>query len=194
MRLHQFALLTLSLLGLSGTALAEPWAIDASHSSVGFSVRHMMISNTTGEFTEFEGQFDINENNLTKSTVNLSIAAKSVDTRDKKRDEHLRGADFFDVAKHPAITFKSTAIKKAGKKFNVTGNLTMHGVTKQVTILVALTKAVATPFGTTARGATVVGKVNRKDFGIVWNKSLDAGGLAVGEEVALDINLELTKK
>lgn len=193
MNLRKLSLLTATLLALSSPALADSWKVDPTHSSVTFGVSHMMISKVRGEFTKFEGSVDIDEKNLAKSSVKFEVELASVDTGDKKRDGHLTSPDFFDVAKHPKMTFVSTKIQKAGKKFKVTGDLTLHGVTKPVTVMVELTKPVNTPFGTVARGASVEGEIDRTDFGITWNKSMDAGGIVVGEDVDIDISLELVK-
>lgn len=179
------------LVGLSGSAWAD-WQIDPAHSRVGFSVRHMMVSNTKGEFTKFSGVVQLDDKQLQKSQVTFELEAASVDTRDAKRDEHLRSPDFFDVAKHPKITFASTRIQKAGKnKYKVTGNLSLHGVTKPVTVDVVLSDPVKSPWGFRVRGVKVEGEIDRKAFGITWNKALDAGGFAVGDTVSIDIDLEL---
>lgn len=190
-------LIAATLFGLSfaGSAHAEPaeWAIDGSHSRVGFSVPHMVVSEVDGRFKSVTGKVVLDDADLTKSTVQIEIDANSIDTEDQKRDEHLKSPDFFDTAKNPKITFKSTSIKKAGKAFKVTGDLTMRGVTKPVTLDVELSKEVKNPWGKLVRGVKVKGKLNRQDFGIAWNKSLDVGGVVVGDEVTLNIQLELNK-
>lgn len=193
MKALNLILLTLALLAGASVASAEPWKVDSAHSTVGFKIRHFMISDAKGEFRDFDGVFNLNEGDLTASSVSFEIDAGSVDTRNAKRDEHLRSPDFFDTAKYPKLSFKSTSVKKAKNGYLVHGNLSMHGVTKPITLTVELTKPVKTPFGYVARGAKVQGKLNRKDFGLTWNKALDAGGLALGEQVEIAIDLELTK-
>lgn len=192
--LTKYAAPAIALVLTAGSAAADTWKVDPSHSDVGFSVRHMMISNTKGEFKKVDGSADIDEKNLTKSQVKMEIDVASIDTDDEKRDQHLVSPDFFDAAKYPKITFESTKITKAGKGFKVTGNLTMHGVTKPVTLSATLSPVVKSPYGTMNRGVSVTGSVNRKDFGMTWNKALDAGGVAVGDEVKLDVELELIKQ
>jgi polyisoprenoid-binding protein YceI len=180
---------------LAQPALASNWDIDESHSAVGFSVRHMMVSNTRGKFTKFTGALALDDKDVTKSTVNVDIDTASVDTSDAKRDDHLRGEDFFDAKKFPKLTFKSTKVEKSGEKLLVTGNLTIKSTTKPVVLTVeSLTPEVKDAWGGIRKGATATTKINRKDFGLTWNKALEAGGVAVGEEIAIQIELELLKK
>jgi polyisoprenoid-binding protein YceI len=186
------ALLALPALAATPAAPVE-WTIDATHSRFGFSVPHMVVSDVEGLFHTASGKVLLDEADLTKSTVELTIDATSIDTDNADRDKHLKGPDFFDVAKYPQITFKSTKIKKAGKAYKVTGDLTMRGVTKPVTLDVQLSDAVMNPWGKQVRGVKVAGKVNRQDFGVSWNKALDKGGMVVGDEVTFDIKLELNK-
>jgi len=191
------ALLAAALtLSLPTAALAEPWQIDAAHTSSGFEVTHMLVSTVRGQFDKTTGTVDINDKDLTKSTLDITIDASSVNTRNADRDKHLRTADFFDVEKHPQITFKSTKVEKgkAKDKLKVTGDLTIRGITKPVVLDVTYTgKQVASPWGQMVRGANAVGKINRKDWDIVWNKTLDAGGLTVSNEVTLVIDAELNQ-
>ena len=176
-------------------AFASDWELDAAHSTVSFKVRHMMVSNVQGGFTKFSGTLNLDDKDVTKSTLSVDIDVASVDTRNPKRDEHLKSADFFDVAKFPKMTFKSTKVEKQGDKYLATGDLTLHGVTKPVTLTVTnVTGEVKDAFGAIRRGAQATGKINRKDFGLAWNKALEAGGVAVGEEVSLDLEVECTKK
>jgi len=167
------------------------WNIDGSHTRTGFSVKHLVISDVKGEFAKTEGKARIDEADLSKSSIEVTIDAASVDTRDAKRDNHLRSADFFDVAKFPTISFKSTKIE-AGKDgaLTVTGDLNMHGVTKPVTLEGSITKAITDPWGNTRRGASFTGKLDRKAWGISWSKVADVGAVA-GDEVKLDIQAEL---
>ncbi len=192
-RLLQSLALVSSLIALP--ALAEPseWTIDASHSRFGFSAPHMVVSEVDGEFQKATGKVLLDESDLTKSTVELTIEVSSINTNNADRDKHLKSGDFFDVDKHPQITFKSTKIKKAGKAFKVSGDLTIRGVTKPVTLDVELSNPIADPWGKQVRAVKVRGKINRQDFGVAWNKTLDKGGLLVGDQVTLNIKLELNK-
>lgn len=180
----------------SGSAFAADYTIDPSHSSVGFSIRHMMVSNVRGEFQKFQGEVSIDDKDLTRTKVDVTIDAASINTRDAKRDEHLRSPDFFDTAKYPTITFKSKKVAKAGKgKLKITGDLTMHGVTKPVVLDVeGPTAAVKNPWGKMVRGATATATINRKDFGLGWNQALETGGVLVGEEVKIELEVELVEK
>ncbi|MDX2022444.1 MAG: YceI family protein [Deltaproteobacteria bacterium] len=184
-----------SLVGMASASASE-WAVDASHSSADFTVRHMMVTDVRGAFRKIDGVVNLDDKDPTKSTVVINLDVASIDTRDPKRDEHLKSPDFFDAAANPKITFKSTAIKKAGKdKFKVTGDLTMRGVTKSQTFDVAgPTAPIKNPWGMVVRGVSVSGKVNRKDFNVNWNKALDAGGVVVGDEVKIQVDLELVEK
>jgi len=176
-------------------ALAEPaeWAIDPTHSTVGFSVPHMVISEVDGRFKTYTGKALLEEADLTKSTVEFTAEVASIDTGDAKRDEHLKSPDFFDAAKFPQLTFKSSKITKAGKGYKLKGALTIHGVTKEVTLDATVSAAVKNPWGKLVRAVKVTGKIKRGDFGLTWNKTLDQGGVVVGDEVALDIKLEVNK-
>jgi polyisoprenoid-binding protein YceI len=183
-----FALVPALALGQSAT-----WNVDGSHSRAGFSVKHLVISDVKGEFSKTSGKAQIDDADLSRSTVEVTIEAGSVDTRDEKRDTHLKSADFFDVAKFPTITFKSTKVV-AGKdgELTVTGDLTMRGVTKPVTLEGSITKAIVDPWGLTRRGASFTGKLDRKAWGVSWSKVTDVGAV-VGDEVKLDIQAELVK-
>jgi polyisoprenoid-binding protein YceI len=181
--------------GFAGAALAGDWDVDSSHSAAQFGVKHMMISTVRGSFEKMTGTVKVDDKDVTKSVIDITIDAKSINTRDAKRDEHLRTPDFFDVAKHPSITFKSKKIEKAaGNKLKITGDLTMRGVTKPVTLTAEVSNPVKSPWGQTVRGVSASGKINRKDWGLTWNKVLEAGGVAVGEEVELQIDAELVQK
>jgi len=169
------------------------WQIDSAHSEIQFKVRHMM-ANVVGQFRDFDGRISIDRANPAGSSVEFTIQTASIDTGNAKRDDHLRTPDFFDAAKFPTISFKSTSVaKKSESEYAVTGDLTMHGVTKRVTLPVAFLG-----FGKTARGEKagfeIETTVNRKDYGIVWNKTLDEGGLLLGEDVKVTINLEVDRK
>ena len=177
-------------------ATAAPWSIDADHSNVGFKVRHLMVSNVKGSFEKYSGTVDIDDKDITKSKVAVSIDTNSINTNVQKRDEHLRSAEFFDAAKYPTMTFLSKKVAKAGKdNLKVTGDLTLHGVTRQVVLDVeGLAKESKDPWGNIRRGATATTKINRKDFGLVWNAALETGGVAVGEEITIALEIELLKK
>lgn len=171
------------------------WEIDPGHSHVGFRVRHMMVSNVRGEFGKFSGSIKVDGSDLTKAMVEASIDVASINTRDEKRDGHLKSPDFFDAAKFPTITFKSKKIEKAKDGFKMVGDMTMHGVTKEVSFDVeSLAPEAKNPYGMTVTGTTATTKINRKDFGVSWNKTLDSGGAVLGEEVQITLELELAKK
>lgn len=172
---------------------ATEWAIDAAHTHVGFSVPHMVVSEVEGEFKTFSGKVLLDEKDPSKSQLEFSAEVASIDTGNADRDKHLKSPDFFDAAKYPQISFTSTKIVKAGKGYKITGNLTMRGVTKQVTLDATLSDAVQNPWGKQVRAAKVSGKISRQDFGVSWNKSLDKGGVVVGDEVTIVVKLELNK-
>jgi polyisoprenoid-binding protein YceI len=172
------------------------WQIDPAHSAAHFSVRHLMISNVRGEFTKISGSAVLNPADLTKSTVEITIEAASVNTREPQRDEHLRSADFFDVASYPTLTFRSKRIESLGaENFKLTGDLTIRGVTKEVTFDVeGPTPSVKDPWGNIRAGVTASAKLNRKDFGLVWNALTEAGGIVVGDDVKITIEAELIQQ
>lgn len=173
-------------------ALGNAWEIDASHSVAKFKVRHLGISNVYGQITGFKGSVTADEKDATKFSTEVSLDVKTINTNDAKRDAHLKNPDFFDAEKYPTINFKSKKATKKGAGLNVTGDLTMHGVTKEVTLEnVEITNPIKDPWGNTRRGFSGLLKVNRKDFGITWNKVLDGGGLAVGDTVEVNIEAEL---
>jgi polyisoprenoid-binding protein YceI len=176
--------------------LASTWEIDPSHSSVEFQVRHLMVTTVKGSFEKLKGTIELNDKDITKSSVDVTVETASVNTHEPRRDGHLRSADFFDAEKFPVATFKSTKVERAGKdKLKVTGDLTIHGVRKPVVLMVdGPSAALKDPFGRTVRGLSAKGKLNRKDYGINWNKTLDAGGVMVGDEVKLEISAELAEK
>jgi polyisoprenoid-binding protein YceI len=186
---------TIITLSLPALAFATTWNIDPEHSNVGFKVRHLMVSNVKGSFEKNSGVVDINDRDITKSKVEVSIDTASINTNVQKRDEHLRSADFFDVATYPTMTFVSKKVAKAGKdKLKVTGNLTLHGITREVVLDVeGPSKESKDPWGNLRRGATAVAKINRKDFGLTWNKALETGGVAVGEEIVISLEIEMIK-
>ena len=199
--MNKFALLgtSLALLGAlamprSVAAETAEWALDGSHSRIGFSVSHMVVSSVSGRFKQFSGKVELDDADPTKSHVDISIKTESIDTDEAKRDEHLRSPEFFDAKKFPTLSFRSTKIAKAGgKKYKLAGDLTIHGVTKAVTLDAELSDPVKSPWGKMVRSVKLAGKVKRGDFGLKWNKTLDAGGVLVGEDVTLDIQVEINK-
>ena len=187
-----FAAAALSALAVI-PASAETYTIDPGHSEVSFQIRHM-VSQVRGRFNAFSGTVQMDPKNLAGSSVEFKIKADSIDTNVADRDKHLRGADFFDTEKFPEITFKSKSVKAAGKdKYNVTGTLTMHGVSKDITLPVTFLGEAKDPWGGTRAGFETATTLNRKDYGIVWNKAVDNGGVLLGDDVKVEINLETTK-
>jgi len=182
--------------GVPAFAGASTWDIDSAHSSAEFAVRHLMVSTVRGTLGKISGTLNLDDQDITKSSVEATIDAATIDTREPKRDGHLKSPDFFDVAKYPTITFKSKKVTVAGdKKYQVTGDLTMHGVTKEVVLDVEGSPAAfKDPMGNMKLGGMAHAKLNRQDFGITWNKSLDGGGVVVSDEVDVTIDIELIKK
>jgi polyisoprenoid-binding protein YceI len=188
-----------SALLISASAQAQTsWNVDASHSKLRFSVVHMMVAETEGKFKVFDGKATSKSDlDFTDAAITFSADASSIDTDDPKRDAHLKSPDFFDVEKHPDITFRSTSMKPTGKgktSYHLDGDLTMHGVTRKVRLTaIGASQTVKDPYGNTKYGFRVTGKINRKDFGLSWNAALEAGGVAVSEEVDLALSIELNK-
>lgn len=180
----------------SSTAWASTWEIDPAHTTAQFTVRHMMMTDVRGVFEKIAGVINLDEKDLTHSTIDITIDATTISTREPKRDAHLKSADFFDVAKNPTVTFKSTKIENASKgKFKVTGDLTMHGITRSVTLdASALSPVGKDPYGRSVRAASATATINRKDWGLLWNKALETGGFLVGDEVKLQIDAEMDEK
>lgn len=173
---------------------AEVHNIDASHSEVSFQLRHL-VTQVRGNFNDYEGTINLDPANLEKSSVDFRIKAASIDTNNADRDKHLRAEDFFHTEKYPEITFKSKSIKKADKDtYNVTGTLTMRGVSKEVTLPVTYLGAVKDPWGNQKAGFATEVTLNRKDYGINWNAALDNGGFVLSDEVKVSINLETQQK
>ena len=181
------------LVASAASADTAEWAIDASHSKVGFSISHLVVSSVDGKFNSYTGKVNLDEADLTKSNADLTIKVASIDTGDAKRDEHLKSPDFFDAAKFPEITFKSTKIAKAGAGYKLTGDLKIKDVTKSVTLDATVSAPIKSPWGKQVRGTKFKGKIKRGDFGLKWNKALETGGVVVGEEVTFDIALEINK-
>lgn len=174
-------------------AFAEVYTVDKSHSNVMFTVRHF-VSRVTGKFDEYTLKIDLDRAKPESSSVEFSIQAASINTGNAKRDTHLKSADFFDVEKFPELSFKSTRIKPTGKDtYDVTGTLAMHGVSKEVTVKVTHLGFVKDPWGNERAGFEVESTLNRKEYGILWNQALDAGGFMLGDDVKVTINLETIK-
>jgi polyisoprenoid-binding protein YceI len=178
----------------SAFAAPETYAIDKDHSETSFLVQHM-LGKVRGVFTDFSGTIAFDKANPAASSVEFKVKATSIDTNNEKRDEHLRSADFFDVATYPEITFKSSKIAaKGGNAYDVTGTLTMRGVSKTVTLPVKFLGEGKDPWGNVKASFETAITINRKDYNIVWNKALDAGGFLLGDDVAISINLEAGKQ
>jgi polyisoprenoid-binding protein YceI len=183
-------------LSLPAAAATSTWQIDPNHSAAQFAVRHLAISTVRGAFTKVSGTVQLDDKDISKSTVDVTIDAASVDTRVPDRDKDLRSDHFFDVEKYPTLTFKSTRVEQAeAGKLKVTGDLTIHGVTKQVVLDVeGPTAPVKDPWGNQRAAANAATKINRQDFGVKWNAKMDNGGWVVGDDVAITIDVELVQK
>jgi len=172
----------------------EKWNFDTQHSSIGFKVRHMMVSKVRGRFTKWSGSLEIDEANPAASKVELEIDVASIDTQEPQRDAHLRTGDFFEVEKFPTITFKKTAAERvSGDKFKLTGDLTIRGVTKSITLDVEHNGRAAHPQMGEKTGYSAHGSISRKDFGLVYNMALEAGGVVISDHVDLELEIEATK-
>ncbi len=168
------------------------WSIDKAHSNLEFSVRHMMISNVRGRFKSFDGDVRLDLNNIGNSAVKLSIEAGSIFTNEDDRDNHLKSPDFLHIEKHPLIRFESTGVKKSGDKLDLEGKLTIRDVTRDVSISGELQGPISDPYGKRRIGFDGGTSIGRKDFGLTWNMILEGGGLMVGDNVKIDIHMELT--
>ncbi|MBI1750854.1 MAG: YceI family protein [Acidobacteria bacterium] len=177
-------------------AQVSTWQLDPAHSAAQFSVRHLMVSNVRGEFHNLKGTIQLGEKDITKSSVEVSIDATTLDTREPKRDAHVKSADFLDVANFPTMTFKSkSASKGSDGRLRVTGDLTIRGVTKEVVLDVdGPTPAIKDPWGNWRRGVSATTKINRKDFGVAWNALIEGGGAVVGDEVSITLDVEFVQK
>ncbi len=179
----------------SATPTAATYNIDATHSSAHFKVRHLMIANVRGEFTKVSGTVVANSSNLAASSVTAEIDVNSINTREPDRDKHLKSADFFDAATFPTMKFQSKKIEADGPQgYKVTGDLTIHGVThEEVLYVTGPTPEIIDPWGLTRRGAEATAKISRKDFGLTYNSVLETGGVVIGDEVEISIEVELVK-
>lgn len=186
--------LAVALACVSPLRAGESWQLDSAHTNVTFSVAHMGVSRVSGSFRDTSGSGSFDGKTVGSAQVEAIIQTASVDTRNEKRDGHLKGADFLDVQKFPTITFKSKRFRQtSGRKFQLTGDLTVHGVTKTVVLGGEFSEVIKDPFGKTRVGATASTTINRKDFGLGWNKIMESGGLLVGEDVLITIEVEFVK-
>lgn len=174
---------------------ASTWNLDPVHSAAEFKVKHMMISNVKGHFTGMSGVLALDENDIANSRVEATIDASTINTRDPQRDEHLKSADFFDVQKYPTLAFRSTTIKRTGPgELSAAGDLTIRGITREVVFEVEGPTAPAKdPWGNTRVGLSATAKINRKDFGLTWNAALETGGILVGDEVAITLDVQFVR-
>ncbi len=179
-----------------GTGTPVVWQLDGSHSGAHFSVRHMMVSNVRGEFGKLAGKVAVDPRNPRLTTVEADVDASSIQTREPARDEHLRSADFFDVARYPSITFRSTAVEEVpGEGYRVTGDLTIRAVTRAVVLNVEpLSPETKDPYGNLRVGTSATARIRRSDFGLTWNALLESGGVVVGDEVKITLDVELFRK
>jgi polyisoprenoid-binding protein YceI len=191
----KLTLTAVSAFALALTASAATYQIDSSHSSSSFKVRHMMISNVTGEFGKTAGTIEFDPANVAVTKINATIDATTINTREAKRDAHLKSADFFEVEKYPTITFASKKVERTGdNKYKVTGDLNLHGVTREVVLNVETSPEVKDARGGLRIGANGTTRINRKDFGLTWNRALETGGMVVSEEVDITIDVQLVKQ
>ena len=193
---HRIAVLTAALVASASIATAAPqtFVVDKGHSEASFKVRHL-LSKTPGRFTDFSGRIQLDPEKLEASSVEFRVSAASVDTDLEDRDKHLRSADFFDVEKHPEIVFRSQSIKKTGKdRYDVLGTLSIRGIEKVITLPVTFFGQTRDPWGNERAGFATEVTLNRKDFGMVWNKALDQGGFILGDEVWVTLEIEAVKE
>jgi len=176
------------------TATPTSWTIDPAHANIEFGVRHLMISTVKGRFTGISGTIAAGERGFADARIDVTIDAKTIDTREPQRDAHLRSADFFDVEKFPTITFHSRRIDAHGADYRIAGDLTMHGVTREVVFDATEEGRGRDPWGNERAGFAARARLNRRDFGLTWNAALETGGVLVGDEVKISIDLELVAK
>lgn len=184
------------LSGIISTSIAQStWSFDKAHSKVTFSVTHLMISEVSGQFKEFEGKVVSKSDDFADSQIEFTIKVGSINTDNEKRDGHLKSGDFFDAEKYPTITFKSKSFKKAkGKNYKLTGDMTIRDVTKEITLDVIYYGTMKDGYGNTKAGFKITAEINRMDYGVKWNSVLEGGGVVVGETVTLVCNVELMKQ
>jgi len=196
-RLSFFTTGLMLLLSCTAFAGTDTWEIDSDHTSAHFSIQHMVIAKVRGSFSGIEGKVLVDENNLAGAVVEATIPVATINTNNARRDEHLRSADFFHIEKYPEMVFRSKKVTlgQAENTLMATGDLTIHGVTREVELLISgPTAAITDPWGNVRRGAQATTTINRKDFGLTWNQVLETGGLLVGEEVNIVIDVELIRE
>ncbi len=185
----------LALTAAAASAQVSKWQIDPAHSEADFTIKHMGISNVHGRFGNINGTLSLDEKDITKSTVNATVDITTVDTGVAQRDQHLKSPDFFDVAKFPQMTFVSKSLSNSGGQLQLTGDLTMHGVTKSVTLaLEGPSKEQLDPYGKTRRAFSATTTIHRQDYGLVWNGNLKSGDTVVGDDVKVELDIELIKQ
>lgn len=191
---RKFTIMALALLLVPAALSADTYTVDSTHSEVSFRIRHF-VSQTPGKFSDYAATFELDPKNLESSKVDFVIQAASIDTDDDDRDKHLRSEDFFGVETHPTLSFRSSKIRNVGgDRFEVTGTMSIRGVEKVITVPVEFLGFIKDPWGGERAGFESTFTINRKDYGIEWNKALDAGGVVLGEEVKVTLNLELVKQ
>ena len=177
------------------TQATSKWALDTAHSEIGFKIKHLMITTVSGKFDKFEASVDTDGDDFSTARINFSAEVGSVNTNNEQRDGHLKGAEFFDSAKYPALTFNHGQLQPLKEnKYTLQGDLSLHGVTKPVTLDVEFEGIAKDPWGNTKAGFTITGKVNRKDWGLNWNGPLETGGVLLGEEVKIEVQAQLTRQ
>ena len=181
-------------MSVSAAPAITTWKIDASHTHAEFAVRHLMISTVKGRFGDVRGVVQIDETDISRSSVDVAIGVASIDTREPQRDAHLRSSDFFDADHFPEIAFKSTHVGGAGDRFSVTGDLTIRGTTRPVVLDVTAEGRGKDPWGGQRAGFSATGKIKRSEFGLTWNQLLETGGVAVGDDVKISLDVELVKQ
>jgi len=196
MRRFRIMGITALLLTLPAAAPAATWEFDPAHTGVQFKVRHLMVSHVRGDFEKVSGKIVYDEQDISRSSADITIDAASINTRVAKRDEHLKSPDFLDAAKYPSLVFKSKKVEKAGDgKLKMTGDLTIRGVTKEIVLdIEGPTPSIRDLEGKTRVGGVASTKINRKDFGLTWNKAIETGGVVVGDEVEITIDIEIIKE
>jgi polyisoprenoid-binding protein YceI len=191
--------MTLAAMALAATAYsaealaADKYALDHAHTTVGFSVKHMVITSVKGTFGEFDGTIEFDEEDLTKTSASGAIQVASIDTNNEKRDAHLTSGDFFDAEKHPEILFASKKVESRKDGHVMIGDMTIRGVTKEIEIPFELVGKITDPMGNVRIGLRATAEINRQDFGVSWSKTLDGGGLVVGDRVKIELDIEAIK-
>lgn len=192
--MKKMLLLALALLLVAPAAFAATYQIDPAHTQIHFTVAHLVVFKVRGNFNEFSGNVEADTASKTLSGASATIQVASVDTRNQKRDEHLRSADFFEVAKYPEMSFVSKTVTGSGSNITLTGDLTIKGITKEIVLQGGFLGATTDPWGNQRAGFEATGKLNRRDFGLLWNKALDTGGMVVGDEIEIGLEVEAVLK